>query len=79
MFREIPAHDFLNAFVTKEIAFGECAEDIIVDKFKDLFLLGILLKTGIFNVGIDHYKILLPLALQCLQLVVLVGWHVFQQ
>lgn len=44
MVEKIPAHDLLNAFITEKVAFGECSQDVIIDEFKDLLLLCVLLQ-----------------------------------
>ena len=67
------------AFVTEEVAFGKSAKHIVVDQFKDLLLLRILLKRRVLDIGVHHHEVLLPLTHQRLQLVVLVRRYVFEQ
>ena len=58
-------------------AFGECADDIVVDELEDLLLLGVLFQGGVLDVGVDHDEVVAALPREGLVLVVLVGGHVF--
>ena len=74
----LPSHHFLDLLMPEEVAFRESPRDIVIDKFEYFFLLSILLKTRILDIGIDHDKILFPLSLKSRGLVLSIGWHVFK-
>ena len=63
----------------EEVALGQRPQHVVVDELEDLLLLRVLLETGVLDVGVDHDEVLLALALEGLQLVILVGGHVFEQ
>lgn len=65
--------------MAEEVAFGEGSQDVVVYEFEYFFLLGILLQTGFFDVGVDHYEIFLAFAGQSGSLILLVSRHVFEQ
>ena len=75
----VPAHHFLYLVVAEEAAVGQGAQDVVVDEFEDLLLLSILLETGVLYVRVHQHEVLLALASESWQLVLLVGRHVLEQ
>jgi hypothetical protein len=74
----VPSHHFLDLFLPKEVAFGEGAQNVVIDEFEYFLLLCILLQAGVFDVCVDHDKVFLPLAFEGVQLVLLVGGHILE-
>jgi len=48
--------------VPEKVAFGQCAQNIVIDQFKYFLFLGVLLEAGVLNIGVDHDEVLLALA-----------------
>lgn len=74
----VPPHHFLYFLVSKEIAFWQCAQNIIVDEFEYFLLLGILFQTRVIDIGIDHNEVLLAFADESRYLVLTIGGHIFK-
>jgi len=65
--------------MSKEVAIWKGPQHVVVDEFEYFLLLGVLLEAGILDVGVDHHKILLSLALKSGGLVLPIGGHVFEE
>lgn len=76
---KLPTHHFLDFLVAEKVTFRESSHHIVVYKFEYFLLLSILLKTRVFNIGINHNEVLFALALESRLLILSIGRHVFHE
>lgn len=65
--------------MAEEVTIWKSPHHIVVYQFEYFFLLGVLLQTGVLDVGVHHHEVLFPLPAQSRHLVFAIGRHVLEQ